>query len=298
MSRKVSIIIPCYNGAKYLPDCLESILNQTYESIELVFINDGSTEPIKETVLGYKGRFVERGYELLYLEQENLGQSAAINKGLLHYSGDYLMWMDADDRILPENIRKKVRFLEEHPECGFVLCEGVMVRDENPEQPVEYLKRTPPKGKDTLFPDLIFERNVVYGPGTVLVRRENFERSFPSGQIIENRAGQNMQLMLPLAFRNRCGYIPEVLFQYVRHADSHFSRIQGERQWIRRHGIFKNLIIEIVESLDFNGPSEYPELEKHELIRQIIKHRTKQQLKIALKAHDIRLVLYVLLKRN
>lgn len=296
MHPKVSIIIPCYNGSEYLPWCLDSILNQKYENIEVVFVNDGSTEPVNEIISAYKGSFDKKGYELLYLEQDNQGQAAAINLGLRHFTGAYMMWMDADDIILPDNISTKAVFLENNPECGFVLCEGAIVPADYPDKIIGYEKRVPPKGKDTLFQDLIFERNIVYGRGVILVRRDAFEHSFPTGQIIENRVGQNLQLLLPLAYKNTCGYIPEVLFKYVKHEDSHFSQVQGELGWIDHHERIKNLTIEIVESLDSNGSAEYSDIDKDDLIRDIRQYRTDKQMKLALKTGDIQLILSVWLR--
>lgn len=293
MNKKVSIIVPCYNGLKYLPACLDSILSQTYNNIELVFINDGSTEPVREMVDSYQSRFQKRGYELVYLEQENQGQAAAVNLGLLHYTGSYMMWTDSDDILLPDNVMKKVRFLHDNPEYGFVLSEGFIVPADNPDMIIGTVKRVPPKGKDTLFRDLIFEHNVVYGPGVSMVRREAFERTFPARQIINSSAGQNMQLMIPLAFYNKCGYIQEPLFKYVKHPDSHFSRIQGAYKWIDRHEVFKKLIINIIESLDFGRSQDYSEADKDKFIRQVSIHRTDQQMKLALKTKDIRIILRV-----
>lgn len=293
MSEKVSILIPCYNGLKYLPACLDSVLSQTYDNIELVFINDGSTESVGELLHSYEEKFAQRGFELLYLEQDNRGQAAAINHGLRHFTGSYMMWLDSDDIIMPENVKKKVEFLELHPQYGFMLCQGLVVDADNTDKVIGSVRRLPPEGSDTLFEDLIFERNVVYGPGTALVRREAFERTFPTGQIIESPAGQNLQLMIPLAFYNRCGYIEDALFNYVKHPGSHFSRIQGERQWIERHEAFKNLIIEILDSLDFDASSVYSRDDKKKLIRQVMIHRTDQQMKLALKTKNIRMILHV-----
>ena len=85
----VSIISPCYNGEKYLLPFLKSLLEQDYAPIELIFVNDGSTDGTEQIVLSYKERLSEKGIELQYIYQENAGQAAAINCGLKVFSGEY-----------------------------------------------------------------------------------------------------------------------------------------------------------------------------------------------------------------
>ena len=102
-TEKVSIVTPCYNGEKYLERFLKSILNQSYGNIELIFINDGSTDQTEEIIKKYKEEFDLHNIELTYLFQENAGQAAALNNGLKYVQGDYLLCMDSDDEI-SENV--------------------------------------------------------------------------------------------------------------------------------------------------------------------------------------------------
>ena len=78
----VSIITPCYNGERYLDRYFASILHQTYPNLELIFINDGSTDRTEEIAQGYRLPLEQRGIRYTYLSQENAGQAAALNRGL------------------------------------------------------------------------------------------------------------------------------------------------------------------------------------------------------------------------
>ena len=78
----VSVLIPCYNGAKTLQRCMESLLNQTYQNIELIVVNDGSTDNSEEIILAYKKIFEENGKTIIYIKQENQGLGGAINTAL------------------------------------------------------------------------------------------------------------------------------------------------------------------------------------------------------------------------
>lgn len=218
----VSIISPCYNGAKYLSQFLDSILAQTYSRVELILVNDASTDNSLEIVESYLPKFQERCFKLIIKTQSvNLGQAAAINMGLPIFTGEYLMWMDSDDILLPDALSEKVKFLECNPQYDFVINSGLIVNENDLNKTVGILKRKKPEGRDDLFSDLVYSRNVVFCPGTICVRSSAIRMAVPSLCIFESRVGQNWQLMLPLAYLCKYGYIDKPLFKYVVHSDSH-----------------------------------------------------------------------------
>lgn len=95
MSTLVSIIIPVYNLEDYIENCLNSVVNQTYRELEILCIDDGSTDKSAEKIKA----FAERDSRVKYLYQENAGVSAARNKGLDEATGEYVMFVDGDDYI-------------------------------------------------------------------------------------------------------------------------------------------------------------------------------------------------------
>ncbi len=245
----VSIIAPCYNGALYLRPFLESVVAQSYENIELIFIDDGSTDTSKDIVVEYIPRFEERGSVLLYSFQDNKGAAAAINKGLASFHGDYLMWTDADDILCVDNVEEKVNYLENHPEFDFVICEAELVDYLNPEITLKRIKREKPEGEDSFFEDYLEERNIVYGSGEILVRREAFLRAIPERKITESRQGQNFQLMLPLTYCLKCGYLEKPLYKIVKHPDSHSRMDRAYGDYIKRQTDFIELIISTINKI-------------------------------------------------
>jgi len=80
----VSIITPCYNGESYLERYFNSVLNQTYSNLELIFINDGSIDRTEEIALSYQNIFEQKGIRYVYLYQENAGQAAALNCSMVN----------------------------------------------------------------------------------------------------------------------------------------------------------------------------------------------------------------------
>ncbi|WP_165062229.1 glycosyltransferase family A protein [Adlercreutzia sp. ZJ154] len=245
----MSIIVPCYNMERYLPNMMNSVLNQTYPSIEVLAVDDGSQDDTLAILRRYETRFEECGYKLIVIHKKNGGAASAINAALPLFSGEYLMWVDGDDILLPNNVKKKVDFLQNHPEYGFVLCKGVVVFEDDISTPCLPMWRVKPAGEDTLFEDLVMERNVVYGPGVVAVRAEAIRSSIPSLHIFESVQGQNWQLMLPLAYRECCGYIDEILFKCVAHTDSHSRRERTYKECIQRQYDFQELICITIESI-------------------------------------------------
>lgn len=93
MDVKVSVIIPIYNIEKYLPECLESIINQTFKEIEIICVNDGSTDNSLEILKTY----AQKDPRIKIINQENKGPSFARNNGLNNANGDYILFVDSDD---------------------------------------------------------------------------------------------------------------------------------------------------------------------------------------------------------
>lgn len=98
----ISIIIPVFNTEKYLPACLDSVISQSYPALEILCINDGSTDASGDILRQYK----ERDNRIVLLTQENRGASAAKNQGLALASGEFLMIVDSDDILLPQALSK------------------------------------------------------------------------------------------------------------------------------------------------------------------------------------------------
>ncbi|MCP4415116.1 MAG: glycosyltransferase family 2 protein [Chloroflexi bacterium] len=110
---KVSVIIPVYNGARYIAETVTSVLNQTYTDFELIVVDDGSTDETVPRLRPFHG-------QIRLIQQENKGVSAARNHGLKLALGDFVLFVDGDDCLLPEKLTKQVACLQENHLLGAV----------------------------------------------------------------------------------------------------------------------------------------------------------------------------------
>jgi glycosyltransferase involved in cell wall biosynthesis len=108
----VSVIIPCYNHARFLAESVDSVKQQTYKNVEIIVVDDGSTDDTKAVSASLP--------DIRYIYQANQGLSAARNTGLQHSKGDYLVFLDADDYLYPNALRINLEYLQRNPTWAFV----------------------------------------------------------------------------------------------------------------------------------------------------------------------------------
>lgn len=113
--KKASIVVPIYNVEKYLQRCLDSLINQTYENIEIILVNDGSTDGSGKIARKYCNMY----QQIILLEQENGGLSRARNAGIKKVTGDYICFVDSDDWLELNTIKEVI---EECEKKGLDIC--------------------------------------------------------------------------------------------------------------------------------------------------------------------------------
>lgn len=117
---KVSVIIPAYNCAAYLAEAIESVLTQSLSDYEIVVIDDASPDDTAEVAASF-------GNKILYLHNDlNRGVSFSRNRGIAASTGEYLVFLDADDLLLRDKLGSQARFLDTHPEFGVVYCDTML----------------------------------------------------------------------------------------------------------------------------------------------------------------------------
>jgi len=133
MQGKVSMVMPCYNKVEYIADMFDSILAQDWDNMELILVNDGSTDGTRDVIVAYEPKFRQRGYDVLLIDQANAGVCAAAKTGLERITGDYVCMIDADDELASNYVSTMADWLDSHREDDFTACgyQTYTIRDGN-----------------------------------------------------------------------------------------------------------------------------------------------------------------------
>lgn len=211
----VSIITPCFNGEHHVGRLIESVLAQTYPNIEFILVNDGSTDGTNEVVHQLMGRLDEELTRFVYVEQANMGLGGAINAGLLHVTGEYLCWPDADDYLEPTSVRLRVEALEAHPDCAVVTSDAFLRRADDPESVIGRIGQRYQDNHEPKQFERLLRADSIFVPGCHMALMSNFDETHPGRTIYPARRGQNWQMLLPLYHKHDRLYLDVPLYNYL-----------------------------------------------------------------------------------
>lgn len=212
---RVSAIIPNYNYAHYLPRAIDSVLGQTYPHVEIVVVDDGSTDNSETVLKSY-------GSRIRWVRQQNQGVAAARNHGVRETSGELLAFLDADDLWLPLKLERQVQRLVDDPDLGLVHC-GVEEIDGTGAHMRVRLDGLEGWVATEL---LLFQRAVILGGGSgLLVSRTTFEAA--EGFDTRLSTSADWDFFYRIAANHRVGFVPEPLVKYRIHASNMHANISA-----------------------------------------------------------------------
>ena len=229
MKPKVSIITACYNGEYFFERWKKSLLNQDYDNIEVLFVNDGSSDLSYELAMSSIEEFENRGFVLKVYTQENKGIGPATNVGLSNMSGEYFMIFDMDDILESWCVSDRVGFLERNKDCGFVLSDGWFVNEGDLDN------RYPVKDMASIWMNIeknekksyVFKKRLLgeQGAGTLffMFRTSAYKRNNPALTIYPSPYVQDSMIFLFTAYDNLMGYISNKSYRRVVVPKSHSS---------------------------------------------------------------------------
>src|SRR3990172_347270 len=207
----VSIVLPTYNCAAFLPHSIGSILAQTYNSYEIIVVDDGSIDNTKEVLTPFMQKI-----NYIYYHQ-NKGSHVARNIGIQSSRGKYIAFIDADDIWLPEKLQTDIEYFETHPEVNMVYSKHLNI-DQNGRMLDEASQKRLPSGN--IFTQLFSEQNFII-TSSVVVRKEIFETT---GLFYEQLSNcQDWDMWLRIAFYFKVGGINTPLVKY-RHNPHSLSK--------------------------------------------------------------------------
>ena len=217
---KISVLMPVYNGEKYLKESLESILLQTFSDFEFIIINDGSTDKSKDIIEEYKNR---DNRIILINNPSNLGITKSLNIGLKHCTGKYIARMDADDISLPQRLQIQYDYMEKHPSVGVVgsqmsiIKEGKEIKEIN-----DYIV---PTEHNAIVLNLLIGKAIAHP--TAFIRLSILKNKQYNEKL---NSSQDLELWLSLISNNTFANLNEKLVQYRDHTDNISNKYREEQQ--------------------------------------------------------------------
>ena len=250
----VSVVTPVYNGALHLSGMLDSVLRQTYSRMELILSDDGSTDGTLAVAESYREKFAARGYGYRIVRGEHRNASAAINRGLPYVTGEYLIWPDSDDVLEPESVKKRVDFLQGHPEYSCVRSLAYYFDAATGEVSNQRDERQGDLSQKDLFWEILEARTFVCC-GCYMLKTRKFFEIYRERQIPEYDVGQNFQMLLPFMYRHKCPTIREELYGVAIREGSHSRTALTREQEEKKYSDYESLVDEIAEICRIEDPA-------------------------------------------
>ena len=200
----ISVIIPTYNRAEYLVKAVDSVLSQTYQDVEIIIIDDGSTDNTKEVLKKYTGK----PQAIKYTYQNNAGAAAARNAGLKMAAGEYIAFLDSDDLWLPEKLEKQIKMMEDNPYFDMIFCDmrqecdGKIIYNSFLREVSKFNYK-----REINLEDLL-ARNFIFTP-TILIKKKCFADGLMFNQKLQINEDYNMWLRIAQKFR--IGFLDDIL---------------------------------------------------------------------------------------
>ena len=241
---KVSVIVPIYNVEKYLPKCLDSLINQTLDDIEIILVNDGSTDNSGNIAKEYKAKYNDK---FIYLEKENGGLSDARNFGIPYAKGEYIAFLDSDDYI-EEDAYKKMYEKVKKEDADYIECDFIWEYPNKQiiDKRIEYIDKKDMVAKVRVVAwnklikrELIIKNNITFPKG---LRYEDIEFTYK---------------LIP--FLQKVSYIDKPFVHYVQRNNS-IANVQNEKTAdifiildnVEKYYKEKNLYDEYKEQIEYN----------------------------------------------
>ena len=213
----VTVIIPAYNHELYIEEAMQSVVNQTYKNIELIIINDGSTDGTEQVITEFINN--NPNYNIQFVSKSNEGICRTLNRGLELADGSYVALLASDDYWAPERIEKQVSFMERNVNIGLVFSDHYFVRynEVTDIKATDYKPQTRKSFKNCIQNENIYEKLLIENiiPAlTVLIRKECLDKL---GGFDNNLSAEDYDMWLRIAKEYPIAFIDEPLAYYRVH---------------------------------------------------------------------------------
>lgn len=252
----ISILIPCYNAGKTIQRLLDSILNQTYTKYEVILVNDASTDDVDVVIQKYINIFKNKSINFIYLKHKNnIGAAGAINTGLKYVHGEYLVWPDADDYFTLNSLQTRINSLQANPDCGF-CCGAVEMHYVDNRRKIISNMFEEDKVHNCLI-QMLFMKKLLICTGQYMIKMPWFDEIYPDREIFVTRFGQNLQMLLPIAYKSNCAVVHDVVYHYmVSKNGNYLSNISTLERNIKRDELYEECLVNVIRKINSFGKRE------------------------------------------
>lgn len=242
----VSICIPCYNHEKFVRDCLESLINQTYQNIELILYDDCSKDKSWDIIKDYEKKLKDRFSRLVLLRHErNLGLPGTLNQMIPLCNGQYIKIIASDDFLFPEYVELMVIKMQRNRDIDVLFCNGISVKEESTyNNPVHksVIYHKPVQIDNEHIKERLYENCFIFAP-SVILRKEVYNEC---GLYNEDVIFEDWEYWLRIACSKKFkfGYLDKILVYYRRNENSMSSLMgpEADRRRLRMYHSEKKII--------------------------------------------------------
>ncbi|MDY0348807.1 MAG: glycosyltransferase [Tenuifilaceae bacterium] len=221
----ISVIIPCYNHAQYVERSILSVLNQSYRPIELIVIDDGSSDASISVVEKLADK-----YDFMFIKQKNQGVCKTLNRGIQEFSkGDYIALLASDDYWHSDKIQEQISALSQNPDSEFCFTQAFEFEDSAPDKPLRIFPSKPLTGKVL---NQVFLRQHVPA-GSMLFTRKLYDRL---GGFDENLLEEDWDFVIRAASETSFCAVSKPLFFYRSHA-ANIMKIRSRRNIFQQKAV-------------------------------------------------------------
>lgn len=219
---KVSIIIPIYNSEKYLKRCIDSVISQTYKNLEIILVNDGSTD----NSVNICNEYVKQDSRIKLISKENGGLSSARNKGLEYVTGDYVFYLDSDDYLSKKCIETLVKYIIKYDADISIIKMMYISENTNEEMQNDTKNDIMVMDSEKAIEESLYQRKYSCCAPAKLYKTEIAkEIEFPLGKLSEDLA--TCHKFLDKA--NKIVYTSEIGYYYRQHGSSIMHKFNIKR---------------------------------------------------------------------
>lgn len=238
----VSVVIPCYNHEMFVQDCIQSVIDQTYQNIELIIIDDGSSDRSVEKIQDMLDSCKERFTHFEFRYRPNKGLSATLNESLEWCQGEYYSGIASDDQMLNYKIEKQVEYFKQNANC--VACFGgyILINDQD-----EVISKNKNEQRDYSFEDILLHKHDLPAPTQMIL----MDKLRQIGGYTTNVIIEDWYMWLKLAKIGQLHYMAEHLAKYRSHSDNISKKVEvmnnGRMQVLSfydQEPLYKNAVLE------------------------------------------------------